>query len=79
MKNNRIKLYTWYTNDGRDMIEIDWPKVHQTVGSDQIKWLLSQPKETCQLVVEKVCEDFALVAEFYCNKTLAIYHLMWAK
>jgi hypothetical protein len=79
MKNSRIKLYQWFTNDGHDIIDVDWPKVHNEIGKDHLDWILTQPKDQCQLVVDKLDNDFALVAEFYDEKLLTTYHLMWAK
>jgi hypothetical protein len=77
MKTKRLELYSWFSTD--DRIEIDWPKVHKTLGTDQTRWLLDQNNTACQLVVDKVNNNYTLVAEFYDNKTLTAYHLMWAK
>ena len=77
MKTKRIKLYSW--TDSSDHIEIDWPKVHKTLGVDQTQWILEQPKTGCQLVVDKFNHKLTLVAEFYDPKVLTAYHLMWAK
>ncbi len=79
MKSSRFELYHWHTRTGKDIIEVDWPKVHKTVGSDLISWINKQPKEKCQLVVDKLNDDFKLIAEFYDQQTLLAYHLMWAK
>ena len=79
MKSSRFELYHWRTRNGKDIIEVDWPKVHKTVGSDLISWINKQPKEKCQLVVDKLNDDFKLIAEFYDQQTLVAYHLMWAK
>jgi hypothetical protein len=79
MKTNRIKLYHWFTNDVHDVIEVDWPKVHNEIGTDHLDWILKQAKSQCQLVVDKLDNDFALVAEFYDEQLLTTYHLMWAK
>ena len=79
MKSRRFELYHWRTRTGTDIIEVDWPKVHKTVGVDLINWINKQPKEKCQLVVDKLNDDFKLIAEFYDQQTLVAYHLMWAK
>ena len=79
MKSNRFELYHWQIRNGKDVIEIDWPKVHKSVGADLINWINKQPKEKCQLVVDKLNDDFKLIAEFYDQQTLLAYHLMWAK
>ena len=79
MKTSRIKLFDWNINEYYDNIEIDWPRVHKHVGTDQINWLLEQPKDQCQLVLDKTNNNLALNAEFYDEKTLVSYHLMWAK
>lgn len=78
MKTKRIPLYNWKRNN-TDFIEIDWPVVHRVVGADLIEWSLRQSETNCQLVVDKVRENFTLVLEIYNEKTLALYHLMWAK
>lgn len=77
MKTERIRLYKWWSKE--DTIQVDWPRVHKEVGSDQINWLLRQPEDRCQLVVDKWNENFELVAEFYNEKILTEYWLRWAK
>jgi hypothetical protein len=78
MKNKKIELLKWLPAEGEN-IEIDWPKVHKTIGIDQTKWLLKQPQESCQLMLERNDMYCRLIAEFYDEKTLVSYHLMWAK
>jgi hypothetical protein len=78
MKNNRVDLYQWLPSEG-ETIEIDWPKVHKKIGVDQTRWLLKQPNESCQLVLEQKGTHCKLIAEFYNETTLLNYHLMWAK
>ena len=81
MKTNRIKLAEWaYTTDeSANYLDIDWPKVQRLLGDDHLEWLLKQPKTHCQLVLDKKGDDIKLVAEFYDERTLLSYHLMWAK
>ena len=78
MKNNRVELLKWQP-ENNEYIEISWPKVHKTLGLDQTKWLLNQPHNVCQLVLERNTMFCRLVAEFYDEQALTIYHLMWAK
>ena len=78
MKNKKVELLKWLPQEG-EYIVIDWPKVHKTIGLDQTKWLLDQPHSVCQLVLEQTDMYCRLVAEFYDEQTLTIYHLMWAK
>ena len=78
MKNNRVELLTW-SPENNEYIEISWPEVHKTLGLDQTKWLLSQPHDVCQLVLERNSTFCRLVAEFYDDAALITYHLMWAK
>jgi len=78
MKSNKVELLKWLPSEG-EVIEIDWPKVHRTIGIDQTRWLLSQSKEQCQIVLERRDMYCRLVAEFYNERTLVNYHLMWAK
>ena len=79
MKTKRIDLIGWIDPSSRDNIEIDWPMIHRMIGEDQVKWFLAHPITECQLVIDKVNDSFRLVAEFYDEKTLTMYHLMWAK
>jgi hypothetical protein len=78
MKNKKVELLKWLPEEG-EYIAIDWPKVHKTIGVDQTKWLLKQPQESCQLMLERNDMYCRLIAEFYDEKTLVSYHLMWAK
>ena len=78
MKTNKVELLKWLPEEG-ETIEIDWPKVHKTIGLDQTKWLLSQPDNSCQIVLERRDMFCRLVAEFYNVHALVNYHLMWAK
>jgi hypothetical protein len=78
MKTERVDLYKWLGGDGEN-IEIDWPKVHNTIGLDHTNWLLKQSKDQCQIVLERRDMYCRLVAEFYDQRTLVNYHLMWAK
>jgi hypothetical protein len=78
MKTERIELLKWLPSEGEN-IEIDWPKVHKTIGVDHTKWLLKQELNHCQLILERNDMYCRLVAEFYHEHTLLNYHLMWAK
>ena len=78
MKTNRVELYKW-TDHESETIEIDWPKVHKTIGLDHTNWLLKQPEDQCQIILERNDMYCRLVAEFYNQQTLTHYHLMWAK
>ncbi len=78
MKTSKIELLKWLPEEG-EYIEINWPKLHKTIGVDHTNWLLKQPKNLCQLVLERNDMYCRLVAEFYNDHTLLEYHLMWAK
>ncbi len=78
MKTSKIELLRWLPQEGEN-IEIDWPKVHKTLGIDHTKWLLKQPLDHCQLFLERRDMHCRLIAEFYNQQTLTTYHLMWAK
>jgi hypothetical protein len=81
MMTSRIELFSWeYTTDeSANHLDIDWPRVQQAVGVDQIKWLRSQHTDKCQMVLDKSGPTVKLMAEFYDQKVLTAYHLMWAK
>jgi hypothetical protein len=76
MKTNRVVLADWISTDL--YIDIDWTAVHKKLGLDQLDWLLSLPPDQCQLVLDKHEVNNKLVAEFYDERTLLAYHLMWA-
>ncbi len=78
MKSNKVELLKWLPSEG-EYIEIDWPKVHKTIGVEQTRWLLAQPEESCQVILERNDMYCRLIAEFYDHRTLVNYHLMWAK
>lgn len=78
MKTSKIQLIKWLPQEGEN-IEIDWPKVHKTIGLDHTKWLLDQSHSDCQLMLEHNDRYCQLTAEFYNQHTLSTYHLMWAK
>lgn len=78
MKNNAVELLKWLPEES-EYIEINWPKVHKTIGLDHTNWLITQPEDKCQLVVLQNDKFCRLVAEFYDEDLLINYHLMWAK
>ncbi len=77
MKTERISLYKWYSKE--DVIEVNWPDVHKSIGTDHLEWILKQPKDQCQLVVDKLNTNFELMAEFYNERVLVEYWMRWAK
>jgi hypothetical protein len=76
MKTFRVVLADWVSTDL--YIDIDWPTVHKKLGLEQIDWLLNQPKDKCQLVLDKNDVNNKLVAEFYDEQILTAYYLMWS-
>ena len=78
MKTSKIELLKWLPEEGEN-IEINWPKLHKTIGLDHTNWLLKQPTSQCQLVLERNDQHCRLIAEFYNDHALLEYHLMWAK
>lgn len=77
MKSNRVKLAEWVSSDV--IIDIDWPKIQKMLGQEHIDWLLTQPRDRCQLVVDNTGDVFALVAEFYNEQAHVDYWLRWAR
>lgn len=67
MKSKRIPLLKWINTD--QTLDIDWPRLQQTLGQECVKWLNQQ--EQCQLVLEKQNHSYQLVAEFYNQKKLS--------
>ena len=76
MKTKRVELTSWVSSD--DYIDIDWPRVQRLLGLDQVEWLLSLPRDRCQLVLDRIDDTSRLIAEFYDEQTLLTYHLMWS-
>ena len=58
-------LHRWDSCMHDENIDIDWPAIHKLVGLENIDWILNQPKTSCQLVVEKINEEYRLILEFY--------------
>ena len=77
MKTSKVELLKWLPAES-EIIEINWPKVHKTIGLEQTRWLLGQDHTKCQVVLERNDMYCRLVAEFYDEKTLNVYHLMWS-
>jgi hypothetical protein len=75
MKTSRIVLAEWVSHDL--YIDIDWPAVQKKLGLEQLEWLLSQPADCCQLVLDQCQVNNHLVAEFYSQETLVTYLIMW--
>ena len=78
MRTSKVELLKWLPEEGEN-IEINWPKVHRAIGLDQTNWLLKQDHTDCQVVLERNNMYCRLVAEFYTERSLATYYLMWAK
>jgi hypothetical protein len=78
MKSRRVVLTQWLPQEG-EYIDIDWPKVQKTIGIDHLEWLLKQPKDQCQLVLDRSQSKVKPVAEFYSDSLAVNYHLLWAK
>lgn len=79
MKCERVELLKWIAEEDEQDIDIDWPKVHRSIGSDHLNWLLKQPEECCQIVLERQHTLCRLVVEFYSDRSYTEYHMLWAK
>jgi hypothetical protein len=78
MKSNRVKLADW--EDHSNSLDIDWPMVHRLAGLDLISWAMSQPRDHCQMMIDKTGEKrYSLFLEFYNHATLKNYSSKWAK
>lgn len=81
MKNTKVPLYKWMENEisPSNYLDIDWPKVQKEIGVDQLDWLLKQPVQKCQLMLEITDSNTkTLVAEFYDSLTEKNYYMMWS-
>jgi hypothetical protein len=78
MKSKAVELYCW-TPTEHEVIDIDWPKVHKTLGLEQTRWLLDLPRHVCQMVLEQRPPHCRLLAEFYCESTRLEYAVKFAK
>ena len=81
MKSSRVVLseWDWAVSESDNYLDIPWPRVQRDIGVDQVQWLLKRPKEHCQLVLDRSGTRVKLIAEFYDDRALTTYHLMWAK
>lgn len=53
MKTNRVFLYEWL-GDGTDGYnDIPWPRVHEQVGNEAMRWINDQDHSEVQLILEK--------------------------
>jgi hypothetical protein len=69
MKASKIVLESWPVENHTD-IDIDWPRVHKSIGENAVKWLIDQPVHVCQLILEKSGSLYKLIAEFYNTDSL---------
>ena len=79
MKSNTIALSKWHTaeTDGVNL-DVDWPRYHQEVGEDCIQWLMDhERKGQCQLIIERQHSRLRLTCEFFSDKLLTEYILLW--
>lgn len=76
MKSKKVELLRWLPQES-EVIEIDWPKVHKTIGLEQTRWLLAQKPSSCQLMLERNDMYCRLIAEFYNADAAVEYHLRW--
>lgn len=80
MRSERIYLAKWKGNDDEIYVDIPWPKVHQLIGNEQIRWIQSQDNDRCQLVLDTTDDGLnKLYAEFYDPKLRVEYALRFAK
>ncbi len=78
MKSDRVKLADW--EEWSETLDIDWPKVHKLAGANVIEWIMNQPRDYCQMVVDKTGDfRYSLYVEFYNQDVLIDYYLKWAK
>lgn len=75
-----VELTNWEINphDPRDYIDVDWPAVQRSIGTDHLTWLLDQPRSHCQLIIERSSDSYRLLAEFYDTRCVTEYYLRWS-
>jgi hypothetical protein len=80
MKSDLIYLAEWEGYQDDDYVGIPWPKVHQLVGNDQIRWIQTQDPTKCQLILDSTFNGVhTLYAEFYDPVLRIEYALRFAK
>lgn len=82
MKSERIYLAKWQGNvdEEHGAVDIPWPKVHQLIGNEQIRWIQNQGFDRCQLVLDTTAAGVhKLYAEFYDHTLRVEYALRFAK
>lgn len=80
MKNDTVFVYSWNTDPSEEYVDVPWPKVHQTVGTEEIQWLEQQDLRDCQMIVERSeCGRHCLYVEFYDQNLRREYAVRFAK
>jgi hypothetical protein len=83
MKSDLIHLAEWKVYEHEEYVEyvdIPWPKIHQLVGNEQIRWIQSQDPTRCQLILDSTLNGLRkLYAEFYDPLLRVEYALRFAK
>ena len=79
MKSDLIHLAEWQGQED-EYVDIPWPKVHQLVGNEQIRWIQRQDPTRCQLILDSTLNGiYKLYAEFYDPRLRTEYALRFAK
>lgn len=80
MKSDLIYLAEWDGYQGDDYVDIPWPKVHQLIGNEQIRWIQGQDTTKCQLLLDSTPTGIhRLYVEFYDSALRTEYALRFAK
>lgn len=82
MKSSKVLLAEWLGDYTDGYIDIPWPRVHEVVGYEAIKWLNSHPHDHVQMILEKDPTDKCwqrLYAEFYAESLRSEFALRFAK
>ena len=84
MTNNCVAVTGWEIYDPEENINIDWPRLHKTLGQDHIDWLLEKSKDGQLTLHIEIPEDDSgppvqrLTAEFHSEAAKLEYGLRFS-
>jgi hypothetical protein len=52
MRNDRVFLAEWHSDNCDDYHDIPWPRVHDLVGQEIIRWINGQQAHDAQMIIE---------------------------
>lgn len=76
MKTFNTEICSWPVSPTSTDYDIDWPRVQRVVGTAGVGWLINQPLDVCQMVLEKRNGNYTLIVEFADDIVRDAFNLM---